>query len=90
MLSVADCGPGLPPHLNAQQLFEPFTRGVVESSVSGIGLGLTLARRIAEAHGGKLDAAPAPSGPGVVFTIHLPLETPPELDDLPPMTEPSE
>ena len=90
LLSVADGGPGLPPHLNAQQLFEPFTRGVVESSVSGIGLGLTLARRIAEAHGGKLDAAPAPSGPGVVFTIHLPLETPPELDDLPPMTEPSE
>ncbi|MPM66502.1 Sensor protein KdpD [bioreactor metagenome] len=83
LLSVEDGGPGLPPHVNPQELFEPFKRGVVESSVSGIGLGLTLARRIVQAHGGDIDVASAVPGPGTVFIIRIPLEAPPLLEDLP-------
>ena len=81
ILSVADGGPGLPAGMSAEQLFEPFKRGVVESSVSGIGLGLALSRRIVQAHGGRLDAAPAASGSGMVFSIHLPIEDQPSLED---------
>ncbi len=81
-ISVEDGGPGLPDHLSVHDVFEPFARGVVESAVSGIGLGLTLARRIVQAHGGELDAEPAQPGPGTVFTISLPLEAPPAMDDL--------
>jgi two-component system sensor histidine kinase KdpD len=53
VLSVQDAGPGLPAHLSAQQLFEPFTRGQAESAVFGMGLGLALAQRIVQAHGGS-------------------------------------
>ena len=81
LLSVQDDGPGLPAHLDAALLFEPFTRGVVESSVSGMGLGLTLAQRIVEAHGGRLEATSADSGQGTIFAIHLPVPEQPALDD---------
>lgn len=47
---IGDNGPGPPPAL-AESLCEPFVTGKPE----GIGLGLTLARRVAEAHGGRLD-----------------------------------
>ena len=83
MLSVEDGGPGLPAHMDPQEVFEPFKRGVVESSVSGIGLGLTLAQRIVQAHGGDIDVETAVPGPGTVFTLRIPLEAPPMLDDLP-------
>lgn len=48
-VEVADSGPGPPPHL-ADRLFDPFVSGKPE----GIGLGLAVARRIVEAHGGVL------------------------------------
>jgi signal transduction histidine kinase len=48
-LSVLDSGPG-PPGDVCERLFEPFVTGKPE----GIGLGLTLARQIAQAHGGSL------------------------------------
>ena len=65
----------------ADQLFEPFIRGVTESSVSGMGLGLTLAQRIVQAHGGSLQAQPGPDGCGTVFTIRLPVPEQPRLDE---------
>ena len=83
LLSVEDGGPGLPAHMNPQEVFEPFTRGAPESSVSGIGLGLTLAQRIVQAHGGDIDVEPAVPGPGMVFTVRIPLEVPPAMDDMP-------
>ena len=49
---IYDSGPGVPPQI-AERLFEPFTTGKPE----GIGLGLTVARQIAEAHGGRIGAA---------------------------------
>ncbi len=79
LLVVHDNGPGLPPDLAPEQLFEPFMRGVTESSVSGMGLGLALARRIVQAHGGSLDAVSSPAG--TVFNIRLPVPEQPRLDD---------
>ena len=81
VLSVQDAGPGLPAHVPAAHLFEPFTRGHAESAVAGMGLGLALAQRIVQAHGGSLQAAPAQPGPGTVFSARLPVPEQPTLDD---------
>ncbi|MDR2333499.1 MAG: sensor histidine kinase KdpD [Burkholderiaceae bacterium] len=80
VLSIADSGPGLPAQMAESELFEPFTRGVSESSISGIGLGLALARRIVEAHGGTLTAHSAEPGPGAVFAIALPVQAQPDVE----------
>jgi signal transduction histidine kinase len=67
-LSVEDDGPGVPPEL-AKRLFEPF----VSARPGGSGLGLTVARRVAEQHGGTLGLEPPPpGGRGACFSIHLP------------------
>ncbi|MEG2049937.1 MAG: ATP-binding protein, partial [Comamonas sp.] len=79
LLVIEDMGPGLPANMAAQQLFEPFTRGVKESAVSGMGLGLTLAQHIVQAHGGSLEATS--SAAGAKFTIRLPVLEQPEIDE---------
>jgi signal transduction histidine kinase len=72
-LSVHDGGPGIPvealPHL-----FERFYRGdrARSRSEGGSGLGLTIARQLAEAHGGTLAAANHPQG-GAEFVLELPV-----------------
>ncbi|WP_347659329.1 ATP-binding protein, partial [Comamonas thiooxydans] len=81
VLSVQDAGPGLPVHLSAEQLFEPFTRGQAESAVFGMGLGLALAQRIVQAHGGRLRVAQADPGPGTIFSVHLPVPEQPAMDE---------
>ncbi|MEM9501765.1 MAG: ATP-binding protein, partial [Pseudomonadota bacterium] len=55
VLRVDDTGPGIPDDRIADML-EPFTRGEASRNraTGGAGLGLTLARAIAEQHGGKL------------------------------------
>jgi signal transduction histidine kinase len=55
ILRVEDNGPGIR-HENIAAMMEPFTRGEVSRNraTGGAGLGLTLARAIAEAHGGEL------------------------------------
>ncbi len=65
VVTVRDHGPGIPPGAEAQ-IFEPF----VTTRVRGTGLGLAVARRITEQHGGTLTAANHPSG-GAVFTLRL-------------------
>jgi two-component system sensor histidine kinase KdpD len=77
-LFVEDNGPGLP-GLNAETLFEPFTRGVTESSISGVGLGLALCRTIVAAHDGTIHAQRL-IPQGVRFEIRLPVGTPPEIE----------
>ncbi|HTU26583.1 MAG TPA: HAMP domain-containing sensor histidine kinase [Pirellulales bacterium] len=63
-IAVHDTGPGPPPAI-ADRLFEPFSTGKPE----GIGLGLTVARQIVEAHGGSLSYT---SSGGTCFTVALP------------------
>jgi signal transduction histidine kinase len=71
-ISVRDAGPGIP---NEQQerIFEKFGRADVEGgSKPGTGLGLFIARSIAEAHGGSLEVSSGPE-PGSTFTLTVPV-----------------
>ena len=69
MMFVDDHGPGVPAELR-DVIFEPLTRADPEASV-GSGLGLTLVRRVAEAHGGLAGVEAAPSG-GARFVLWVP------------------
>ncbi|HKT45780.1 MAG TPA: ATP-binding protein [Gaiellaceae bacterium] len=71
-ISVADRGPGIP--VDQQRLiFEKFGRAdVAGGSKPGTGLGLFIARSIAEAHGGTVDVRSSPSS-GSTFTLRLPV-----------------
>jgi PAS domain S-box-containing protein len=74
VLDVRDAGPGIP-EADLARIFERFERASPQS-YGGLGLGLYIARQIAEAHGGTLTAASAP-GNGAVFTVRLPLAASP-------------
>ncbi|PTR27293.1 two-component system sensor histidine kinase KdpD [Luteibacter sp. OK325] len=78
-LTVEDDGPGFPPDINADSLFEEFARGARESAVPGVGLGLALSRRIVEAHGGSI-AASRGTPHGARFEIILAAGEPPSID----------
>jgi len=67
VLSVRDDGPGIAPSL-LPTVFDRFVRG---SPSTGLGLGLYLARGIAEAHGGALTVE-SPLGAGTTFRLALP------------------
>lgn len=77
-LSVADDGPGIPAE-DLQRMLEPFTRGDPSRNrgTGGAGLGLTLARAIAEQHGGSLTLAnrggPDGTVAGLTASLTLPL-----------------
>jgi signal transduction histidine kinase/type II secretory pathway pseudopilin PulG len=72
LVSVTDRGRGIPPDEMAH-IFEPFYRGrlALNQQIHGNGLGLSLVKRIAEAHGGRVTVKSAP-GQGATFTIALP------------------
>ncbi|KYF92913.1 hypothetical protein BE17_12280 [Sorangium cellulosum] len=71
-VTIADQGIGIEPE-EVERIFEPFRRaGASRDLVPGVGLGLWLARRIAEAHDGSLDVKSTP-GQGSVFRLALPL-----------------
>jgi len=73
LISVADTGPGIQPE-EAQQVFEPYTRGKAAQRLpEGMGLGLSIARDLVQAHGGKL-VLDENAHPGTTLTIQLPLE----------------
>ena len=69
-LMVEDDGPGLPPG-DPDTLFKQFQRGE-QAPTGGSGLGLSIARGFARAHGGEAQAAPRPGG-GAIFTLVLPV-----------------
>jgi two-component system, OmpR family, osmolarity sensor histidine kinase EnvZ len=72
LLSVLDRGPGIPAEL-VERLKEPFTRrDESRSGSSGAGLGLAIASRVAELHGGRLDLLPREGG-GLEAQVTLPM-----------------
>jgi two-component system sensor histidine kinase KdpD len=81
-LAVSDNGPGIPPG-REEAIFEKFSRGERESAIPGIGLGLSICRAIAEAHGGGITAERRNkvAESGAVFILSIPLGTPPALPD---------
>ena len=66
-ISISDSGPGIPSH-RLGQVFEPF----FTTKNEGMGMGLSIARTIVEAHGGRIWAENRVDG-GAVFRLSLPL-----------------
>lgn len=71
-VSVSDTGIGILPE-EIPHIFEKFYRGQAEGEVPGSGLGLSIARQIVEAHGGKIWVESTP-GQGSTFTFTIPLK----------------
>lgn len=70
-LSVTDHGAGIPMS-DRERIFAPFSRGANVGAIAGVGLGLSVSRRIVVAHGGTIDVDSTP-GAGSTFTVELPL-----------------
>jgi signal transduction histidine kinase len=76
---VEDTGPGIAPG-DRDAIFEEFHRLHPADGTPGHGLGLAIARRVAELLGGELTVGDAPEG-GARFTLWLPLRDEPGADD---------
>jgi PAS domain S-box-containing protein len=74
VVQVRDTGRGIEAAM-LERIFDMFVHGrpVLERVGEGLGVGLALARRIAEAHGGSLTAQSEGTGQGALFTLRLPL-----------------
>jgi PAS domain S-box-containing protein len=73
-LRVLDDGVGMTPEL-CEKVFEPFVQapGSLEKAGGGLGIGLTLVRRLVELHGGSVEARSEGPGCGSEFVVRLPL-----------------
>lgn len=82
-IRVEDNGPGLPEG-KEEAVFAKFTRGKNETAVTGVGLGLSIARAVIEAHDGTIRAENRAEG-GARFIIRLPAGQAPEVpkEDVP-------
>jgi len=74
VLQVRDHGPGIA-DAELPRIFERFERAASARHYGGMGLGLYVARQIADAHGGTI-AATNMEGAGVCFSVRLPLNPP--------------
>jgi two-component system OmpR family sensor kinase len=70
-ITICDRGPGVPPDALGI-MFAPFFRSEETPNMDGFGLGLAIAKRAVEAHGGEIRAANRPDG-GLCVEITLPL-----------------
>jgi len=77
LLSVRDSGVGIPPEL-LPHVFDVFVQGAIsiDRSQGGLGIGLSLVRRLIELHGGSVSADSAGAGNGSTFVIRLPRTEP--------------
>ena len=71
VIEVRDRGPGIP-EAELSRIFERFERAASPRHYGGMGLGLYVAREIAEAHGGTIVARNLPQG-GACFRVRLPI-----------------
>lgn len=71
--AIADTGPGIPPQ-QVEHIFDRFYRTEEARSreSGGLGLGLAIAKELAELHGGRIEVSSQP-GSGSTFTVTLPL-----------------
>jgi two-component system OmpR family sensor kinase len=73
IIEVADTGPGIAPD-DLGNIFEELYRGTNARGVDGSGLGLALAQRIVDLHGGQMAVRSRQTEPrGTVFTLRLPI-----------------
>ncbi|MBC7843391.1 MAG: PAS domain-containing protein [Gemmatimonadaceae bacterium] len=74
VVSVKDAGAGIPPEM-LSQVFEMFTQvdRSLERAQGGLGIGLTLVRRLVEMHGGSVEAHSDGVGQGSEFVVRLPV-----------------
>jgi CheY-like chemotaxis protein len=72
VLEVSDTGVGIAPEI-LPNLFELFFQGeqAIDRPISGLGIGLTLVRKLVELHGGTVIVASAGRGQGSTFTVRL-------------------
>jgi signal transduction histidine kinase len=70
-ISVCDTGIGIAPEFQ-QEIFEDFTKSSHDTNTQGMGLGLSIARRLVQAHGGKIWMESQP-GSGAKFSFLIPL-----------------
>jgi PAS domain S-box-containing protein len=82
IVTIADSGVGISTEL-LPRVFDLFVQGerTLDRSLGGLGIGLSVARRLIEMHGGRLSAFSPGLGQGATFEIRLPrLERPHEMD----------
>ncbi len=74
-VAIRDSGVGIAPHMLSRifNMFEQGDRGSAAHAQGGLGVGLTLARRLVELHGGTLEAHSAGPGKGSEFVVRLPV-----------------
>jgi CheY-like chemotaxis protein len=74
VISVKDTGIGIPPHM-LSRVFDLFTQvdRSLEKSQGGLGVGLTIVKRLVELHGGTVEARSEGYGRGAEFIIRLPV-----------------
>ena len=84
VVRVSDDGAGIPAHM-LDGVFDLFTQvdGTRDQSQGGLGIGLSLARRLMQLHGGSVTAESAGPGHGSTFTLRLPA-LPMPADAIPP------
>jgi two-component system, sensor histidine kinase len=82
VLRVADQGIGIPADM-LPKIFDLFVQAhqTIDRSRGGLGIGLTLVRRLAELHGGSVHAASEGDGRGSTFTVRLPTVSAPKSED---------
>jgi len=87
MIEVADSGVGMPPDL-VPRVFDLFVQGesTIDRNLGGLGIGLTLVKRLTELHRGRVSVSSDGSGRGATFSVVLPAAHPPG-DRTEPLTD---
>jgi signal transduction histidine kinase/ActR/RegA family two-component response regulator len=91
VLRVEDTGIGIPADL-LPRVFDLFTQGDrgLDRAQGGLGIGLTIVKRIAEMHGGSVEAASRGTGRGTAFTVRIPaVKRPPVTETVPTPAAPT-